>query len=467
VYERYKEDGYRRGIKVITTITKADQEAAYAAVRRAVLDYERRHGYRGATRYVNLSGSAADKEAALDDALQDVADSDDLAAAVVLEANPHLVRAYLRGGETVSISGAGLKFAQPMIGNRAAGAKGIRRGAVIYLQRGEHGQWSIGQMPEVEAAFVAARPVDGAVRALVGGFDFNRAKFNHVTQAWRQPGSSIKPFLYSAALERGYTPDTMVDDKPLVIPAAEMGGVAWEPKDYEDTYEGSMPLHTALAKSKNVVAVSVVRQIGTRYARDYLARFGLDPHRQPATLMMALGAGAVTPWQMLGGYAVFANGGYRVEPYVIKQIIDGNGKELMAERPALAGNGLRFIDGLGGVAAARAIDGRNAAQMDGMMRDVIKSGTATRALKLNRGDLAGKTGTTNDYVDAWFCGYQSNLVGIAWIGFDKPKTLGHGETGGAAALPIWMDYMGTALARYPDATSGLPMQAAARDGKQG
>jgi penicillin-binding protein 1A len=246
-----------------------------------------------------------------------------------------------------------------------------------------------------------------------------------------------------------------------------MGGVAWEPKDYEDTYEGSMPLHTALAKSKNVVAVSVVRQIGTRYARDYLARFGLDPHRQPATLMMALGAGAVTPWQMLGGYAVFANGGYRVEPYVIKQIIDGNGKELMAERPALAGNGLRFIDGLGGVAAARAIDGRNAAQMDGMMRDVIKSGTATRALKLNRGDLAGKTGTTNDYVDAWFCGYQSNLVGIAWIGFDKPKTLGHGETGGAAALPIWMDYMGTALARYPDATSGLPMQAAARDGKQG
>ncbi|MBA3902503.1 MAG: penicillin-binding protein [Rhodocyclaceae bacterium] len=445
-YERFQEETYTRGLRVITTITRADQEAAYASLRRGVLDYDRRHGYRGAGGYVDLGQvGAGDLDEVLEESLQDEVDSDDLLAAVVVEAGTKQVRAYRRGGEIVQIGGDGLKFAQKMLDDKAPANKRIRRGAIIHVQKDEKGHWQIVQLPEVEAAFVAASPLDGAIRALVGGFDFSRNKFNHVTQAWRQPGSSFKPFIYSAALEKGFTPATVIPDEPLTVSAAETGSQAWEPKNYDGKYEGPMPMRMGLAKSKNLVSVRILKSIGTHYAQDYVTRFGYDADKHPPYLTMALGAGSVTPWQQLAAYSIFANGGYRIQPYVVKHILDDKGNVLAEAQPAVAGD-----------EQLRVLDPRNAYLMDSMMHDVVRRGTATRALQLKRGDLAGKTGTTNDFIDAWFCGYQPTLVGIAWIGFDQPKKLGNGETGGSAALPIWMGYMEKALKDVPESYMEAP-----------
>ena len=444
-FERFQEEAYTRGLRVITTLIKADQEAAYASLRRGVLDYDRRHGYRGAKGYVDLGQPGTALDEVLEEALQDEVDSDDIHAAVILEAGPKLVKAYRRGGETVQVSGDGLKFAQRMLEDKAPANKRLRRGALIYVQKDDKGNWQIVQLPEVEAAFVAASPIDGAIRALVGGFDFSRNKFNHVTQAWRQPGSSFKPFIYSAALERGYTPASIIQDEPLVVSAAETGSQAWEPKNYDGKYEGPMSMRTGLAKSKNLVSIRILKSIGTQYAQDYVTRFGFESDKHPPYLTMALGAGSVTPWQQLTGYAVFANGGYRIQPYVVKQILDDKGNMLAESQPVVAGD-----------ENLRVIDPRNAFLMDSMMHDVVRRGTATRALALKRGDLAGKTGTTNDFVDAWFCGYQPSLVGIAWIGFDQPKKLGNGETGSFAALPIWIGYMEKALKGVPESSMPTP-----------
>ena len=444
-YERFQEEAYTRGLRVITTILKADQEAAYASLRRGVLDYDKRHGYRGAKGYADLGKSGTASDETLEEALQEDSDSDDIYAAVILEAGPKQVQAYRRGGETVQVSGDGLKFAQRMLDDKAPANKRLRRGAIIHVQKDDKGNWQILQLPEVEAAFVAASPTDGAVRALVGGFDFNRNKFNHVTQAWRQPGSSFKPFIYSAALEKGFTPASIIEDEPLIVSAEETGSQVWEPKNYDGKYEGPMTMRTALAKSKNLVSIRILKSIGTQYAQDYITRFGFDADKHPPYLTMALGAGSVTPWQQLGGYAVFANGGYRIQPYIVKQILDDKGNVLAEAQPVTAGD-----------ENLRVIDPRNAYLMDSMMHDVVRRGTATRALQLKRGDLAGKTGTTNDFVDAWFCGYQPTLVGIAWIGFDQPKKLGNGETGGSAALPIWIGYMEKALKNVPESFMGTP-----------
>ena len=445
VFERFQEEAYTRGLRVITTILKADQEAAYASLRRGVIDYDKRHGYRGATGFADLGqpGSALDET--LEEALQDEPDSDDIHAAVILEASPKLVKAYRRGGETVQVTGEGLKFALRMLEDKAPANKRLRRGAVIYVQKDDKGHWQIVQLPEVEAAFVAANPTDGAIRALVGGFDFSRNKFNHVTQAWRQPGSSFKPFIYSAALEKGFTPASVIQDEPLTVSAEETGSQVWEPKNYDGKYEGPMSMRTGLAKSKNLVSIRILKSIGTHYAQDYVTRFGFEADKHPPYLTMALGAGSVTPWQHLSGYAVFANGGYRIQPYIVKQILDDKGNVLAEAQPHAAGD-----------ENLRVIDPRNAYLMDSMMHDVVRRGTATRALALKRSDLAGKTGTTNDFVDAWFCGYQPALVGVAWIGFDQPKKLGNGETGGSAALPIWLGYMEKALKNVPESHMPTP-----------
>jgi len=443
--EQFGEDAYSRGLRVVTTIAQSDQQAAYAAVRKGILDYDRRHGYRGAEGYVNLGEGEAISEEALEEALQDYPDSDGLYAAVVTEASTKSVQAYLRGGETVTVGPDGMKFAQKMLDEKAPPGKRIRRGAIVRLTKDEKLGWTIAQTPEVEAAFVSADPRDGAVRALVGGFDFSRNKFNHVTQAWRQPGSSFKPFIYSAALEKGFGPASIVEDEPLVISAGETGSQDWEPKNYDDKYEGPMSLRTALAKSKNMVSIRLLRSIGTRYAQDYATRFGFDADKHPPYLTMALGAGSATPWQMLAAYAVFANGGYRIQPFLVKQILDDKGNVLAETQTEEAGNESR-----------RVIDARNAYLIDSMLHDVIRRGTATRAMSLKRGDLAGKTGTTNEFVDAWFCGYQPNVVGIAWIGFDQPRKLGNGETGGFAALPIWISYMQNALKGVPESFMAVP-----------
>jgi penicillin-binding protein 1A len=444
LYERFSDDLYSKGYRIYTTITQADQEAAYAALRRGVLDYDKRHGYRGPEGYIELPPEGQPDEA-IEEALADESDSDDLLAAVVLEASTKQVRAYLRRGEVATITGEGLKFAQKMLDDKATPNKRIRRGALIRVQKDEKHNWQILQLPEAESALIAISPSDGRVRALVGGFDFNRSKFNHVTQAWRQPGSSFKPFIYSAALEKGFTPATIVDDAPLVVDAAQTGSQTWEPHNYDGKYDGPIRLRTGLAKSKNMVSIRVLQAIGPQYAQDYITRFGFEADKHPPYLTMALGAGSVTPWQMARGYAVFANGGYRIEPYVVQRIVDDRGNVLAQAQPPRAGD-----------ETLRVIDARNAFVMDSMLHDVVRYGTAARAMSLGRKDLAGKTGTTNDLVDAWFAGYQPTLTAIAWIGFDQPRKLGNSETGSAAALPIWMNYMSKALKGVDETFQQVP-----------
>ena len=443
MFERFGEATYTRGLRVYTTLLSDHQRAAYLALRKGVIEYDRRHGYRGPEAYVDLPGELTEER--LEDALQEYSDSDDLLVAVVLDATPKQVRVYRPGGERLVIAEDGLKFATRMLGDKAAPSQRIRRGSIVRITKDEKGRWQLTQLPAAESALVAADPRNGAIRALVGGFDFNRNQFNHVTQAMRQPGSSFKPFIYSAALEKGFTAATVINDAPLTFTAAQTGSEPWEPKNYDGKFDGPMRLRTALAKSKNLVSVRVLQAITPQYAQDYISRFGFDPKLHPPYLTMALGAGTVTPMQMLGAYSVFANGGYRVSPHFIERVEDGKGNVLLVNQPQVAGE-----------SAERVIDARNAYIMSSIMRDVVRAGTATRAMRLKRGDLAGKTGTTNEFVDAWFCGFQPNLVAVAWVGFDQPKTLGRNETGGNTALPIWIDYMAVALKNAPEEPFGPP-----------
>ncbi len=440
VFEQYGESAYVSGIRVETTVRRKDQEAAYAALRQGVLEYDRRHGYRGPEAYVRLPAAPGPElDEALEEALQDREPIGELAPAIVLQASPREVVAAMRRGDPVTIRGEGLKFAARALADRTDPDHAIRRGAVIRLQAGEKGAWSIAQIPKVEAALVALEPDNGAIRGLAGGFDFHASKFNHVTQAWRQPGSSFKPFIYSAALEKGFTPATVLNDAPFVIDAAKTGGQLWEPKNYEGKYEGPMRLRTALAKSKNMVSIRLLQAIGTDYAQDYIQKFGFDPKNHPPYLTMALGAGSATPLQMASAYAVFANGGFRVKPWFISRIVDDRDRVLYEAKPEVAGGN-----------AERVLDPRNAFLMTSLMQDVVRYGTAARAMTLGRQDLAGKTGTTNDHVDAWFAGFQSTMVAVAWIGFDTPAPMGTNETGGHAALPMWMSYMGRILKDVPE-----------------
>ena len=327
-YEQYRDEAYTKGIKVITTIVRAEQEAAYKALRRGILDYDRRHGYRGAESYADPSRLNTQHAESMDEILAETADYDDMLAAIVTQAGGGSVTVY-RYGESIRISGDGLRFASSMLGEKAPPNKRIRPGAIVRITRSEN-RWEITQLPEVEGALVAADPRTGAVRALAGGFDFNRNKFNHATQAWRQPGSSFKPFIYSAAFEKGYGPNSVVDDSPLSFPAGETGSQSWEPKNYDGRYDGPISIRSALARSKNMVSIRLLKSIGPRYAQDYITKFGFDAERHPPYLTMALGAGSVTPWQLVAGYAIFANGGYRVRPYIVSQIQDDR-KQVLAQ----------------------------------------------------------------------------------------------------------------------------------------
>jgi penicillin-binding protein 1A len=453
VYEQFKEDTYTRGLNVFTTITKADQDAAYLALRRGVMEYEKRHAYRGPEAYINIPSAKEEADDAIESELAGHPDSDDIVAAMVLNATPQKVTAVTATGEEISITGAGLEMGKSWLSDKAAPNKRIRRGAVIRVMRQEK-DWEITQMPEIESAFVAASTEDGAIKAMVGGFDYNRNKFNHVTQAWRQPGSSFKPFIYSASLERGLSPATVINDAPISFDAGQTGGQAWEPKNYDGKYEGPMTMRRGLTKSKNMISIRILHRIGAKYGQEYTTRFGFDADKNPPYLTLALGAGAVTPLQMAGAYAVFANGGYKVSPYLISKVTDANGKVLSQANPDRAG-----------VDANRVIDERNAFLMDSMMKDVVRFGTATKALSLKRPDIAGKTGTTNDSIDAWFAGYQSKLVGVAWIGYDQPKNLGNRETGGGLALPIWIGYMAKALKTVPIEERAVPEGMVVVDGE--
>ena len=444
--ERFPEDVYSRGMRIYTTLIKDEQQAAYSSLRKGVMDYDRRHGYRGAESFLDMKEISSDQDEAIDEALQDIHDAGDLVPALVLAVDARQIKLYRKGGEFVTLSGDGMKFAAKMLDDKAPPNKRLKRGAIVRIQKDDKANWQISQLPEVESAFVAVSPQDGAIRALVGGFDFNRNKFNHVTQAWRQPGSSFKPFIYSASLEKGYSPNSVLADEPIVISATQTGSQAWEPRNYDGKYEGPMKMRTALAKSKNMVSIRILQSIGTHYAQDYAGRFGFDPAKHPPYLTMALGAGSVTPWQMVTGYAVFANGGFKINPYIVREIRNEKNGVLAHSAEVQAGDD-----------SIRAIDPRNAFMMDSMLRDVTIYGTAAKAsVALKRHDLAGKTGTTNEYVDAWFCGYQMTVAGCAWIGFDQPRKLGDKETGGAAALPIWIGYMSRALKDVPIQIPEMP-----------
>ncbi len=453
LFAQYGEAIYSQGIDVYTTILKADQDAAYRAVRRGIFDYDLRHAYRGPEGFIELPEDSVKRQRAIDEALLAYPQLDDLQSGVVLDVKPKEMHVMIATGDLITLKGEGMKLANASLTDSTQPKKRLRPGAIVRLLS-DGGVWKLAQLPQVEAAFVSMNADTGAILSLVGGFDFRRNQFNHVTQAQRQPGSSFKPFIYAAALEKGFSPSTMVNDAPLSIGSMETGSQAWEPKNYDGKYDGLMRLRTALAKSKNLVSVRVIRAIGPSYAQDYIQRFGFEADKHPPYLTMALGAGSVTPLQMASAYSIFANGGYRVDPYLISKMVDSKGTVLFEAKPAEAG-----ID------ATRVLDARTAFVMDSMLQEVTKSGTAASSrAKLGRNDIAGKTGTTNDSHDAWFAGYSPKVVAIAWIGFDKPQSLGDRETGGGLALPMWVSYMATALKNEPQHGREVPAGVVQVDG---
>ncbi|MET3818404.1 penicillin-binding protein 1A [Burkholderia ambifaria] len=445
MYAQYREETYTRGFNVVTTIDSADQQVAYTALRKGIMDYERRHGYRGPEGFIELPAGADDREQAIDDALLEHPDNGELIAAVVTAATPRQITVAFIDGSTATIEGDNLRFASGALSANAQPNRRIRPGAIVRVVKNDAGKWSITQLPQVEGAFISIVPQDGAIRSLVGGFDYNKNKFNHVTQAWRQPGSSFKPFIYSASLDKGLGPATVINDGPLYFSAAETGGQPWEPKNYGGGFEGPMSMRTALQRSRNLVSIRILNHIGTKYAQQYITRFGFDAERHPAYLPMALGAGQVTALQMAGAYSVFANGGFRVNPYLIAEVTDPNGAIVARAQPLIAEQN-----------APRAIDARNAYVTNSLLQSVAQRGTGARTNVLKRTDLAGKTGTTNDSHDAWFAGYQHTLAAIAWIGYDNPRSLGDRETGGGLSLPVWIEYMGAALKGVPEFKPTMP-----------
>ena len=444
MFAQYGPDIYTRGLNVYTTIKAEDQEVAYQALRRGILDYELRQVYRGPEKFITLPPEGRELDDAIDDALIEAGDKGDLLSAVVLEATPKKVRVVRQNSEVLDITGEGLKPVTSGLSDKAPPNIKLRPGAVVRISKNAKGDWGLTQLPEVEGAFVALDPVDGAIRSLVGGFDFDKNKFNHVIQAWRQPGSSFKPFIYSAALEKGFTPATQVNDAPLFFDATATGSQAWEPKNYDGKFEGVMSLKTALAKSKNMVSIRILQAVGPQNAQNWISRFGFDPDKHPPYLTMALGAGSVTPMQVALGYSVFANGGYLVKPYLITKVTDPLGKVLSAYTP------IELDD------RSRAIEPRNAFLVSHLLQEVTRSGTAMRAQAvLKRNDIYGKTGTTNDSMDAWFAGYHQTLTAVTWIGYDTPRKLGDRETGGGLSLPVWISYMQHALRNTP--VGGMPV----------
>ncbi len=446
LFQQYQEGIYSSGLKVYTTIYKANQEAANSAVLKGILEYQRRQGYQKPEKTIDLSQlQSTNLEESLQNVLNDIEEYRGFIPAIVTNVSPKAVNVFTKNGEKLEISGIGLSLLQKNLSDKDPKNHKIKPRSVVRVIKSQNA-WHIVELPKVESALIALNPENGAVTALVGGFDFKKNKFNHVTQAWRQPGSSFKPFVYSAALEKGFTPASIVEDEPIMMSAEENGSnKIWEPKNFDGKYDGPIRLRTALTKSKNMVSIRILQRIGARYAQDYVTKFGFARKDHPAYLTMALGAGQSTPWNIANGYAVFANGGYRITPHIISKITDSNGKVLQKLHYPTVGQD-----------APRVIDSRNAFLMTSMMRDVVLRGTATKAKVLGRKDLAGKTGTTNNLVDAWFAGYNPKQVAVSWIGYDQPRSLGKEETGGKAALPIWIHYMATALQGMPDEPYAVP-----------
>ncbi|ADU91452.1 penicillin-binding protein 1A [Taylorella equigenitalis] len=456
IYSMYGENTYGRGLKVVTTVKSDDQRAAYKAVRNGVMSYTRRKPYPGPAGNIDLPAGVENDQDAMVDILskmhEDYPDNDELIGALVLSASPSKVTVMRNVGEVIELEKDQLKTVQRALKSNADSKVRIKRGSVVYLEQikvKDEYLWSIINLPIVQGSLIAMDPKDGAIKAMIGGFDFTHGGFNRTTQAWRQPGSTFKPFVYAAAIEKGLTPESNISDQPFVLSGRQTGGKPWTPKNYGNSYTVSQTLRRGLYKSKNMVSIRVLKIAGADYTAQFLTRMGFDMKNQPpkgAYLTMALGAGSVTPLQMASSYSIFANGGYRINPYLIDYVEDLNVQEtepviIMKARPIKAGD-----------EANRAIDARTAWIMNNLLHGVATSGTGARATAiLKRRDLHGKTGTTNRSVDAWFVGYTPELVAVTWLGFDQPTPLGNRETGGGLAMPLWIDFMQVALKDIPQA----------------
>ena len=431
VYAQYGELTYTTGLSVTTTLHATEQQAAYTALRRTLIDHELRQAWRGPEGNEALAADLPDSDPAVAQSLSDYDDDEILRLGVVTQATPKSVSLVLANGEAIKVDGTGLRQAQPGLRDKAARALRIQRGAVVrVLQQGKN--WVITQWPQAEGALVALDPASGDVRALVGGFDFYRNQFNHATQGWRQPGSSYKPFLYSGAIEAGVQPDTLINDAPL----ENVGD--WAPQNDDGSTDGPITLRSALARSKNLVSIRLVQLLGPQGARNWTSRFGFDMERQPNNLTQALGTGSTNPMQLAGAYAVLANGGIKVLPQFIRRISNAAG-ETVFEAPVQTLS-----------EAQRVVPQRNTFMVASLLQEVTRSGTAARAqATLKRPDLYGKTGTTDDVVDAWFAGYQPSRVAVVWVGHDTPRSLGSRASGSALALPAWIEFMATALKNVP------------------
>lgn len=440
---RFGESAYTDGYKVYTTLHDRDQQAAVNAVRTGVLAYDQRHGWRGPQTHITLPDDPDAVVPAALKALKNTTAAGSLYSAVVLQVSPKKVEAVLANGDQVELSGDALRFAAAGLSPKATAAQRIDRGAIVWLQKLGKG-WRLAQMPDVQSALVSLDPKNGAVRAWVGGFDYNHEKFDHVNQAFRQPGSSFKPFIYSAAIDEGLAPTTVINDAPITLNPGP-GQPLWTPHNYDNERLGAIPASLALAHSDNVCAVKVLLAVGIPYARQFASRFGLPLDQIPPYPTMVLGTGSFTPLQMASAYAVFANSGSQVQPYLIKRVVDAHGAVVFEHQPELAGKN-----------APRIISAANAFLTTQMMQAVIQHGTGAAALSLGRVDLAGKTGTSQDFHDAWFDGFNPDIVTVTWIGYNTQRNLYRGEQGAKAALPIWMDYMRVALQGKPDIPWPVP-----------
>ena len=447
LYEKYGEDAYTQGFKVYTTVDTDSQRVATNALRKTLRGFDRGSAYRGAEGYLELSKDTdEDTEEIVGKYLSTMHAVDGLEPAVVITASKNKgITAQITTGERIQLTPAQMGGARNAVLNAKLEETQIRPGAVIRVQKVKGSGWRIAQEPALQGALVALDARTGAVRALVGGYNFHSKNFNRATQAMRQPGSSFKPFVYSAGLSKGMTAATLINDDPISIPGAGRGGRPWTPKNSDGRYDGPITLRHALTRSKNMVSIRILMATGVNYTQQYIQKFGFKPNNHPANLSMALGAGSSTPLQMAEGYAVFANGGYKVSAYVIDKIYDSQNHLKAQMQPLVAGEN-----------APQVIDPRNAYIMYKMMQDVVKYGTARGALALGRSDIAGKTGTTNDNKDAWFVGFNPDIVTAVYIGFDKPRSMGRAGYGGTIALPVWVEYMRHALKGKPSTGMKVP-----------
>lgn len=450
MYDVFREETYSRGLNVYTTINSEDQAYAYRTLRTHVQRYDRKQGYRGPEAQIDISNPDT-RDAVIKEALDEALVATDMPPAVVVKASRSEVVVQLAHGKQISVSGKGLDFVRDALSPRASKSLRVRPGSVVRLAS-HNGIWEINQLPQAEAAFIAADWQTGAVQALVGGYDFNLNKFNHVTQAWRQPGSTFKPFIYSAAIEKGFSPQTIINDAPIVLDPAETGFKKWDPKNYSRTFAGPVMMREALTRSLNLVSIRILQAITPNYAINYIQKFGFDSDKHPPHLSLALGSGSVTPWEMVRGFSVFASGGKRIDPYLIAKVTDSNGKVLMQSNAEALKEAGRISE-----IGHDAIDPRNAYVMHRMIHNVAKWGTAARATaSLKRKDVAGKTGTSNNAFDVWFVGYAGSQIGAIWMGYDQPRSLGKKAQGAGLALPVWIDYMKDAVKDDPEVVREAP-----------